>query len=69
MSRKYTYLVIAFLLLLLMPIPSLASYRTTSRPITTTGGKIDQLYLYGEIFGTAEHRGIDFPYLTGTKVY
>lgn len=43
--------------------------RTWSRPITTTGGKIDQLYLYGEQSGTSLHRGVDFPYNTGTAVY
>lgn len=36
------------------------------RPITDTGGRIHQGYLWG---GNGVHEGVDFPYLTGTDVY
>lgn len=50
-----------------------AAYQV-QRPIANTGGKINQLYLWGESTtingGTpVSHKGIDFPYGTGTQVY
>ena len=39
------------------------------RPISVSGGIINQLYLYGEESGSSQHRGVDFLGSTGTDVY
>jgi len=39
------------------------------RPISASGGIINQLYLYGEVLGGSSHRGSDFLHGTGTNVY
>jgi len=45
-----------------------AAYRV-DRPITTTGGVVNQSYLWGESSGGSTHKGVDFSYGLGTSVY
>lgn len=55
--------------ILLVNAPGNAAY-IKGRPIIITGGQIGQGYLWGETAsGLGEHRGVDFPYVTGTHVY
>jgi len=56
-------------ILLLCEVELAHASEQVDRPIQTTGGKVNQFYLYGETFGLNQHRGIDFPYATGTDVY
>jgi len=45
-----------------------ASYQT-ERPVQHNGGIVNQTYLYGEAFGSNQHRGIDILDSNGTDVY
>ena len=55
-----------FSLLLATILPASAALRV-QRPITYDGGRINQGYLWGE--GDPGHRGVDFSYGLGTRVY
>lgn len=60
-----------FLMLFTMSSVAVMMYAAYSvrRPISASGGIINQLYLYGEVLGTSSHRGNDFLHGTGTNVY
>ena len=60
-----------FILFLVMSFVVITVYAAYSvrRPVSASGGIINQLYLYGEISGNSSHRGNDFLHGTGTNVY
>lgn len=55
-------------LLLAATVPASAAYRT-QRPITNDGGRLNQAYLYGEVWSAHQHKGVDLTYSFGTHVY
>lgn len=63
---------LSLVILFLIVVTGEAAYNT-ARPITTTGGRILQSYLWAmeTIINTnvALHKGVDFSYATGTNVY
>ena len=61
-------MVLALVIILCIVSVTYAAY-SIRRPITNNGGIINQFYLYGEQDGNNQHRGVDFPYSTGTAVY
>ena len=66
--RRWTPGALLFVLLLVVVLPASAAYRV-QRPITYDGGRLNQSYLYGEVFGTSTHKGVDLSYGLGTDVY
>ncbi len=66
--RRQATVALLFLLLLATVLPAIAAYRV-QRPITYDGGRLNQSYLYGEVWGTSTHKGVDFSYGLGTDVY
>ncbi len=59
---------LAVLLILVSIGYGYAAYRV-QRPITDTGGVINQSYLWAEELGGSTHKGVDFSYGLGTDVY
>ncbi|HET90364.1 MAG TPA: M23 family metallopeptidase [Chloroflexi bacterium] len=66
--RLWTPVALLLALLLVAVLPASAAYRV-QRPITYDGGRLNQSYLYGEVWGTSTHKGVDFSYDLGTDVY
>lgn len=67
-TKRTRSILLALVVALCIVSVAYAAYRVR-RPITSDGGIINQFYLYGEQVGNNQHRGIDFPYSTGTAVY
>ncbi|MCZ7569441.1 MAG: M23 family metallopeptidase [Ardenticatenaceae bacterium] len=70
--RKYRHILLssALALIIVVIVASMvyAAYHI-GRPITTTGGVVNQSYLWGESSGGSTHKGVDFSYGLGTSVY
>lgn len=64
-SKRIPLILGLSVLVLLIVLTAQGAY-INRRPITDTGGRIHQGYLWGE---NGVHEGLDFPYLTGTDVY
>lgn len=65
-------IILTIIVIIVFPTFVLADYQI-QRPIIDTGGRIDQTYLWGDKIllngNTIYHKGVDFPYTTGTQVY
>jgi murein DD-endopeptidase MepM/ murein hydrolase activator NlpD len=67
--QKWALVALGFACLFSLTVPLWDAYQV-QRPITLTGGEINNFYLYGEyLSGLGVHYGIDFPYPLDTPVF
>ena len=69
MSSRWLTLAVLVAVILLLLGPAHAAVQV-QRPITDTGGRIDQTYLWGTLYDNlGPHKGLDFPYGAGIHVH
>lgn len=69
MGRRLVFVVLLALVSVLMLTRNSESAHLLRRPISSSDGQINQSYLWATVFGTEQHRGVDFPNSLGTNVY